>query len=1417
MNRTEDAKVRDPAQDDPRVVQALEEYLAALEAGPRPDRQAFLARHGEIAAALGRALDGLEFIRTAAPQFPGPGADEGAEVRPEGPLGDFRIVREIGRGGMGVVYEAVQISLGRRVALKVLPFAATLDGRQLQRFQNEARAAAQLHHANIVPVYGVGQERGVHYYAMQFIDGQTLAALLHQLRQRAGREAAAQGGTPGLLSELVHDLAAGHWTPPPSGAPPDQPTASFSLSAPAPAAGASTEQAIKDTAFFRLVARLGVQVAEALEHAHAQGIVHRDVKPANLLVDGAGNLWVTDFGLAHCQNQAGLTMTGDLVGTLRYMSPEQALGKRVAIDHRTDLYSLGVTLYELLTLEPAFAGSGRQELLRQIAFEEPRRPRRLNRAIPAELEAVVLKAMEKNPADRYASARELADDLGRFLEDKPIRAQPPTFVQRARKWARRHPEAVVTAAAAAVVLLASVAVLSVLAAVWLRDERNATLDQLQKTQQAQREGRYQLYKAKLAQAQARRWSGRVGQRFESLQAVAEASEIARQLRLDESHTLELRNEAIACLALADVRLVGEEWPGFPPGSEGPLAFAADLERYARGDSQGTLSVRRVAGDQELARLPGPGKNAGNLWFSPDGGLLAVEYNPLPGRPTNFAVWDWQRRAKVFEPPFPVSRSSAAFSPDGRHLALGQAGGKVRVYEVGTWKGVKGLAVGFRPGLLAFHPDGTRLAVGSSPFQGPPQLQVRDLATGRLLHQLSHPEGVWEVAWHPGGNLLAAACYDSNVYLWDAATGRQHAVLRGHQGSAVGVAFDPGGHLLLSRGWDGTGRLWDPWTGRQLLSFPGAASGFSGDGRRLVCRQGSQLGIWQVNPGPEFRTLPNPGGAPYLGDGGVSPDGRWLVVGGGHGVGLWDLAAGKQRAFLPLGGTEAAVFHPSGREFVTGGSAGLYRWPIRVESGTLRVGPPRKLAAGPFQRVALDRGGHVLAAVGNHRALIVNLDGPPEEARGCPHVNAVYVATSPDGRWVASGTFHGFGVKVWEAASGRLVRDLLPAERVARVAFSPDGRWLATSTEDEVRLWEAGTWRFARQIRQEAGGGYLALAFAADGKVLALATARDRVRLEDPVTGRLVADLQAPTSDPVQWLGFSPDGSQLALAATLRKDHGLIRVWDLRQIRAQLQALGLDWDLAPYPPRPDGEDSQPLPVRVDLGEFAPFQAHDDPRRQVGLNSFVLALNPYNFQAYLRRGQAHARLGELERAAADYRTALTWMPAPNRLCAARFAARAADPEALREYVRTLADALRDVEGDPLKANNRAWHHATGPAEARDPVLALAFGERALAKKPDDACVLNTVGLVYYRLGWYEQARALLRRSLQLQCAPAHDLFFLAMCAARRGDRAEARECYDRAIAWVEQHRGRLPADWSQELDAFRAEAAELLGVKEPRALK
>jgi eukaryotic-like serine/threonine-protein kinase len=408
-------------------------YVEAVEAGQNPDRIAWLAAHPDLAEELREFFAGHDQFNALTAALRGaPQATPAPVPAAAGELGDFRLLREIGRGGMGVVYEAVQISLHRRVALKVLPFAAAFDPRQLQRFRIEAQAAAQLHHNNIVPVFAVGSERGVHYYAMQFIEGRSLAALIEELRHDAGL------GRPDQQATL---------SPSPATA------------APTPARGVlSTERSSKPGRFFAMVARLGKQAAEALEHAHQMGIVHRDIKPANLLLDSRGQVWVADFGLAQFQRDTGLTATGEVLGTLRYASPEQARTRPGVVDQRSDIYSLGATLYELVTLQPVFNGTDRGELLRQIAFEDPAAPRSLEPHIPIELETILLKALAKNPSERYTSAQELADDLQRFLEDKPILARRPSLPERAAKWSRRHRAFVVSAV---VLLLMGVVALSV--------------------------------------------------------------------------------------------------------------------------------------------------------------------------------------------------------------------------------------------------------------------------------------------------------------------------------------------------------------------------------------------------------------------------------------------------------------------------------------------------------------------------------------------------------------------------------------------------------------------------------------------------------------------------------------------------------------------------------------------------------------------------------------------------------------------------------------------------------------------------------------------------------------------------------------------------------------------------------------------
>jgi serine/threonine protein kinase/tetratricopeptide (TPR) repeat protein len=434
--------------------QAADEFLDAQERGQVIDVEEQALRYPRVAHMLRRILPALTALRqepdkdfddkvaaTARDGIPGPAV--------MGCLGDYRLLREIGRGGMGVVYEAEQISLGRRVALKVLPFAATLDSRQLQRFKNEAQAAASLHHTNIVPIYAVGCERGVHYYAMQLVEGRTLAAAIRDMRQQAGLPPRDLPGTSPFSADT--SLA-------PQGA------------TTAPLAGLSTQHSVRHREHFRSAAALAAQAADALDHAHQLGVVHRDIKPDNLLLDDRGCVWITDFGLARFRTDACLTVTGDVVGTLRYMSPEQALAQRAVVDHRTDVYSLGATLYELLTLEPAFPGRTQEELLWQITCGDAKPLRRVNPALPTDLETIVLKAMARDPAERYATARDLAEDLRRYLGYEPIRARRPSLLARAGKWTRRHRSVVVSA-----ILMLLTAVLGLAAStVWIAQEQART-------------------------------------------------------------------------------------------------------------------------------------------------------------------------------------------------------------------------------------------------------------------------------------------------------------------------------------------------------------------------------------------------------------------------------------------------------------------------------------------------------------------------------------------------------------------------------------------------------------------------------------------------------------------------------------------------------------------------------------------------------------------------------------------------------------------------------------------------------------------------------------------------------------------------------------------------------------------------------
>ncbi len=743
----------------------VDELTQRFSRGESPQLDEYLARYPHLANQLREVFEVLQALRQrTSGEVDGNPTDHQPPL--VGDLGDFRLLREIGRGGMGVVYEAEQLSLRRRVALKALPFAAVLDGRQLQRFRNEAQAAACLEHPNIVDVYAVGSERGVHYYAMRYIEGQTLRQLITEVRTLYSGDAHQVNPqrrdisviTRRFVTQPTSSLKAGHVNVKlidDAEAPPDHSTEAIDEVSPGmprahrsansvgngsgdkavgPAKNSgSVSSSVGRREYLRSVARIGVQAAEALEHAHQMGVVHRDIKPSNMMLDVDGHLWITDFGLAMFEANPDLTMSGMILGTLRYMSPEQMRGDRRVLDHRTDVYSLGVTLYEMLALQPAFPDSDPKLLLERIPSVDPPSPRRIRPDVPKDLATIVSKAISKDPSDRYRTAQELAEDLKCFLADRPIQAKRPTLWELVGKWMRRN-----TAAVGFWILLFTIATVGLsISTLMISREQVRTQDALDTANENH-------------------------------------EETERQRRRAEEALAELRKQA---------RFTSE------------VAYASDIKMAAsawqRGDS--------VQQTELLSRhLPTEGR--------PD--LRGFEW---------YYLWQQAHLEHVDVISGEEPLYCVCYSPDGKQLAVAGKAGIVRVFDTDSWQEVWSVDTGQgEVNGLAFHPDGTRIV--SAGDDG--TLRIWDAASRAEILQIhAHPSLAYQVAYSPDGRELISCGMEPVIRVWDPVTGKPTGTFEGHQIAVEAITISANGQLLGSASSDGTAAVWDLRSRRKITGAP----------------------------------------------------------------------------------------------------------------------------------------------------------------------------------------------------------------------------------------------------------------------------------------------------------------------------------------------------------------------------------------------------------------------------------------------------------------------------------------------------------------------------------------------------------------------------------------------------------------------
>ncbi len=1137
-----------------------DEFAERYRRGERPPLSEYIEKYPALASQIHELFPALLAIE----QF-GSGADLATGLpapRPEtaGPiperLGDYRILREIARGGMGIVYEAVQESLGRHVALKVLPQYRMRDPNQLERFQREARAAAILHHTNIVPVFGVGEHDGVHHYAMQYIQGQGLDVVLGEVKQMRGLKpdepapASIRAHAPGLAAsvaiELVSGRFEGHGAAPAatvemtaSRSPASGKDAATTSLAAGPGSSSSDWSILgqSESAYYRSVALVGVQAAEALEYAHQHKLLHRDIKPSNLLLDLQGTIWITDFGLVKAEGTDGLTHTGDVVGTLRYMAPERFRGQG---DARSDVYALGLTLYEMLTLEPAFAADERSLLIDKILHEEPSKPRQIDPRIPLDLETIALKAVAKDPSDRYRSASLMAEDLRRYLADRPILARRASALERTRRWCRRNP----ALAALTALVAAALTAVAVLALLYADRQTKATLritalaDNL-KTSLA--DSNRLLAVRNFDRGQAAFEQGEIGPgmlwMIESWRSAVDAGDSAWQhaarANLAAWRPQYPRLRAVLSHSMPVVRAF----------------FSPDSRTVVSASMDGTAQLWDAASGHKIGSPLGVGGQDFHMAFSPDGKIVVTaceEAGPMA------QLWD----ATTGEPlglPLrlrPQTHILGVAIQPGRKLVL--IGSEVSEDNVLTFRdAVSGQPIGpsfahhghiYPPALSA---DGRLVLTPSNDGTA----RLWNTATGQPIGPpLKHPGGFRCAAFSPDGKTIVTGSSDGTAQLWDAATCQPVGLPMRHESDVRAVALSTDNKLVCTGGPGNEARLWDAATG-QSIGFLGHLGGisaiaFSGDGKSVLTGSLDRtVRLWDVEPGNTVgEVLEIPSTDTISGVRSLGTNGKVLIscpkgVDEPRYVRLWNATTRLPIARLPQpGGNVAMKFSPDGKYLLTTEADHTARlWDATTGAALGAPFPLPSSVLPAWSPVRLGPDGRAVLFVGKDRRVWI-LDPAAGSVRGrTPALNGIAFGLefSPDGKTFFTGLDNG-EVRLWDAATATpLGEPIRNPGGISCGLFSPDGRSLLIVCEDgSGRLWDLATRRpLITPLRHQ--GSIYDTAFSPDGKTIATSSLDKTVRLWDVATGHPIGPILRHTGK-VFSVAFRPDGRALFTASIVSR-------------------------------------------------------------------------------------------------------------------------------------------------------------------------------------------------------------------------------------------------------------------------------------------